>query len=276
MVWSCSRAVIGDAFPDAAARLAVVVRQSPAAFGIAQARWRLQDLPHAIPELAGYSMAGLSRLVHRAGIGYQRGRSHLHSPDPAYQAKMDRIVVAERMADRYPERVVVVYGDEASYYRQPTLADCLRPQREEPLAELGTKANYRHRVGAALNRQTGQVTWLAANRFTVATMRRFLIALRTAYPAHRLYLVWDNWPVHHHATVLAEAARLQIHIVWLPTYAPWENPIEKLWRWMKQVVLHHHQFADDWPGLKLATRAFLDQFTQPSPDLLRYTGLLTH
>ena len=28
----------------------------------------------------------------------------------------------------------------------------------------------------------------------------------------------------------------RIEPVWLPTYAPWLNPIEKLWRWLRQEV----------------------------------------
>ncbi|MGQ9628202.1 MAG: transposase [Anaerolineae bacterium] len=35
----------------------------------------------------------------------------------------------------------------------------------------------------------------------------------------------------------------------LPTYASWFNPIEKLWRWLKQDVLHLHRLNEDWQAL---------------------------
>jgi hypothetical protein len=38
----------------------------------------------------------------------------------------------------------------------------------------------------------------------------------------------------------------QIEPVWLPTSAPWLNPIEKRWRWLGQDVLKLHRLADDW------------------------------
>jgi hypothetical protein len=60
----------------------------------------------------------------------------------------------------------------------------------------------------------------------------------------------------------------------IPTYAPWLNPIEKLWRWLRQDVLRLHQWADDWPMLLSQVHAFLDQFAHGSRDLLRYVGLL--
>jgi DDE superfamily endonuclease len=38
--------------------------------------------------------------------------------------------------------------------------------------------------------------------------------------------------------------------MWLPTHAPWLNPIEKLWRWMRQDVLKMHRWMKDWPQVK--------------------------
>jgi hypothetical protein len=70
--------------------------------------------------------------------------------------------------------------------------------------------------------------------------------------------------------------QLPIQLVFLPTYASWLNPIEKLWRWLKQTVLHLHGLADDLPALRAQVAAFLSQFTSGSPDaasLLRYVGL---
>jgi transposase len=67
---------------------------------------------------------------------------------------------------------------------------------------------------------------------------------------------------------------LPIQLVFLPTYASWLNPIEKLWRWLRQEVLHLHRLSDDWPALKQAVWDFVAQFALGSLDLLRYVGLL--
>lgn len=52
------------------------------------------------------------------------------------------------------------------------------------------------------------------------------------------------------------------------------NPIEKLWRWLRQDVVHHHRRADAWEELKAAVKAFLDGFADGSTALLTYVGLL--
>ena len=62
--------------------------------------------------------------------------------------------------------------------------------------------------------------------------------------------------------------------MWLPTYAPWLNPIEKLWRWLRQDQLYVHRLAQDWSVLRQRVNAFFDQFAAGSHALLRYVGLL--
>jgi transposase len=63
-----------------------------------------------------------------------------------------------------------------------------------------------------------------------------------SYPqAKTIYLIIDSWPVHFHPKalqVLAQDPRLEL--INLPTYAPWLNAIEKLWRRLRQRVAHAH------------------------------------
>jgi transposase len=91
----------------------------------------------------------------------------------------------------------------------------------------------------------------------------------------RLYVVQDNWSIHRHPDVVAALTTLpRLEVVWLPTYAPWLNPIEKLWRWLRQDQLYLHRLASDWATLRQRINAFLDQFAMGSHALLRYVGLL--
>jgi transposase len=253
--------------------LRAIVQEDPRQHGIPRSRWRLADLQVVVPALASYSRSGLSRLCKRLGLSRQRGRLHLHSPDPAYAEKVGRLDRALMLARTHPDRLTLCFGDEMSIYRQPTLADCWAPVGDAPLAALSLHANTRYRLCGALDASTGQITVTQGSRITVAHLCRFLRTLRAQYPDRHLLLVWDNWPVHTHPTVVAQAAALHIHLLWLPTYAPWLNPIEQVWRWLKHTVLHHHRLADDWTGLKATIATLLDQFASGSPALLRSVGL---
>lgn len=250
------------------------VRQAPELHGIARPRWRLADLREAVPWLAGYSLPGISKALRRLRVSRQRGRLATHSPDPAYREKLAWVDRARTVALLPARRTVLLYGDELTFYRQPTLAPVYAPVGQAPVARCAAGANWRYRLAAALDWATGRVTYLGHDTIGIYYLKRFLRKLRRAYPGGRLLLAWDNWPVHQHEGVLAEAAGLGIEILWLPTYAPWTNPIEKVWRWLKQDVLHAHRLADDWAALKRRVRAWLDQFAGPSPELLHYVGEL--
>jgi hypothetical protein len=69
---------------------------------------------------------------------------------------------------------------------------------------------------------------------------------------------------------------LPIQLLPLPTYASWANPIEQLWRKLRQDLGHLHPWADDLAQLRAAVDHWLDAYHQPSPELLHYVGLSIH
>ena len=60
----------------------------------------------------------------------------------------------------------------------------------------------------------------------------------------RYILAWDNASTHEddeiEAVVRAAAGRLVL--LYLPTYSPWLNPIEMLWRYFRKEVTHCELF----------------------------------
>jgi transposase len=260
--------------PEGFAHLWWLLRQPPPPVsGGAVGRWKLATLRDAVPALAGYGISGLRRLLQRAGIRLKRGRLRLQSPDPTYREKEAQITALLEQARQDPAALTLIYADEVSIYRQPTLAPTWAAIGHEPTAPRSLRANNYYRYGAGLNAVTGQVTWLGDWHLPAPRLCAWLDQLRQTYPQGRLVVVWDNWNVHTSDAVTTLAAQRQIDLVLLPTYAPWLNPIEKLWRWLKQEVTHCHRLADDWDALRAAIATFLERFAQPSPDLVRYTGL---
>jgi len=274
LAWCTARAGTGVFPPQQGAELCAVVRQAPEGFGLPRPRWRLADLRAVVPWLREYSLSGISQALTRLGVRHTHGRFALHRPDPDYQPKLAAIDQAVARARAAPARVRVLDADELTLVRQPSLGLVSAPRGHEPTVPLTTEPNYTYRDAGALDLITGQVWWLGAQQVGVDRLMRFLRRLRAAYPTQERSLVWDNWPVHRHPAVLAVAAALGITILWLPTYAAWTNPIEKLWRWLKQDVVVAHRLAEQWGELKGHVAAFLDQFADGSEALLRYVGLL--
>jgi transposase len=294
------------------------VRREPSSFGKSRSRWSLSLIADVCKWLQVNTPSGMSQLLKRLGISYKRGRSYIHSPDPYYQQKMDVIAQCLLKAWYAPEKYVLLYQDEFTIYRQPTLdRDYEQMGMFQPLARRSYRSDTQFRGMGALNAVTGQVTYHQASKANIRQLTVFYDMIvedyLVSYPQlDTIYMVQDNWPVHYHPDLLialqpqhfqfpihvpgnwpnepsAKARRyaekrkaesktklekLPIKILQLPTYASWANPIEKLWRWVRQSVIHLHRLSDKWDRLKQRIRDFILSFRKGSNELLRYVGLL--
>ena len=276
-----------------------MLASDPREHGQTRTRWTLAQLKAVVPSLAGASLSGIWRLLKDAKLHRKRARDHIHSPDPAYQEKLAYLRTILAQVAAAAGTAVLLYLDEVTYYRQPSLGYAYAPAGSAASrAARPTWSDTTTRVVGALDATTGRGVALQQTKIGVAALIRFYRDLVAAYPGRQLYLVQDNWPVHYHPDVLAalepQASPLPVHrppswpsepspkarrlnlpiqLVPLPTYSPWLNPIEKLWHKLKQDVLHLHRLADHLPVLRALVRDFLDQFDDASPDLLRYVGL---
>jgi hypothetical protein len=256
-----------------------IVGQPPAQFGLSgsyQTRWWLAGVRQVVDWLRPCCLATVSKTLRACGIRWRRGRRHVHSPDPEYRAKLARIATLTWYSRQAPTQVVRLYEDELTYYRRPSVAadyTVVRTQ-PQPLAEQGWGANTARRVAGCLDAATGRLfAWQRAH-FDRATLRRFFAEVEAAYPqATQLFVLLDNWPVHFHPDLLQDLRGSKLTLVRLPTYAPWTNPIEKVWRKLYAEVLHLHRRVRDWEALQREVQTWLDQWREPSPTLLRYTGL---
>jgi hypothetical protein len=281
------------------------VRRDPHCLGIDRARWTLSHLLGLCPWLRLATQGGLCHLLQRLGIHYKRGRDWVHSPDPDYRAKLARVDQIVASARTSSGRIVALFMDELTYYRQPTVARAYEAAgSRQPLARRSHRANTATRVISTLDVVDGRSLYRQVSHLGIRELVAFHQQIRAGYPeAERLYLIEDNWPIHFHPDVLVALEEqespwplyrprnwslsptpkavkkwgdleLPIQLVPLPTYASWTNPVEKLWRWLKQEVLHLHGLADHLDQLRQSVCRFLDRFACGSEKLLAYVGLL--
>jgi len=255
--------------PGEAARREVAVTKS----GPAPSRWTLRTIRASVDWLTAYTVSGVWRVLQACGLGLHTSCARLFSPDPDYSSKVRRLHRCLRDAARHPDSVMAVFLDEFGYQRWPEVAPTWGGE-----ARVAQRAgnNQQWRTIGALNALTGQVNYLDGYIVGRQQEIQFYGLLDRAYPkrVELIYVIQDNWNIHTHPDVLtAVAAYPRLKPVWLPTYAPWLNPIEKLWRWLRQDILKMHRWVEDWPRVKQRVRDFLEQFAHASLTLLRYVGL---
>jgi hypothetical protein len=237
-------------------------------------RWTLDTIRVSFDWLRDYTLSGVWRYLRRANLRLRSARVQQFSPDPEYTDKVLALEMALWEARRYPDRVVAVFLDQMGFARWPDPATDWAGA--SPVADRHGSKQGLWRTMGALNALTGQVTYVDGYIVGRAKVIACYGRVIEAYPqAERIYAIQDNWSIHKHPDVVEALGQWpQIEPVWLPTYAPWLNPIEKLWRWLKQDVLKLHRLAEDWRAVRERVRQFLDQFAHGSPRLLEYVGLL--
>jgi putative transposase len=242
--------------------------------------WTLALLHWLFPVFSFFlSSSSVSKRLKQYGISRKKGRLHLESPDPEGEEKRQKLEAALNEVRNSPGTKVFLYEDEKTVYRQPPLGyrygERGRGGKRQPTAFYRGGANTKLRIAGALNVLTGEVsTWLSST-IGVKELCKFLRKVRERYrEAEVIYMGLDNWyNVHKNPELLRVAQEVNIRLLYLPTYSPWMNPIEKLWNKLGKEILTLHPWSSQWSQLKEAVKKFLGNYARPSPDLLRYVGL---
>lgn len=238
--------------------------------------WSLKRVRQEFDWLRDYSLSGVWHLLRREGVRLRQGRPQQYSPDPAYEQKEARLVSRLSLVGQQPDKEVLLFSDEFTYYHWPLPgATWSNLDDPAPVARRADPGEYSRRIVAGVNAWQGQLTALQADSITGDVFAQFLQLVHQRYPdAARITVVADNWPVHSAKIVQKTLGNLpRLDLLFLPTYSPWLNPIEKLWAWLKDDLLRLHPFAGQWATLKQAVSAFLDRFAKGSTQLLHRIGL---
>jgi len=121
----------------------------------------------------------------------------------------------------------------------------------------------------AVNYHSGQTEVIFRKRKRRREIAELLQRLVDKHPTGTIFLAWDNASTHEdnevEAVVRAAAGRLVL--LYLPTYSPWLNPIEHLWRQFRREVTHCELFETVKALLTAAQDFFVGCNAQPGKVL---------
>jgi transposase len=125
----------------------------------------------------------------------------------------------------------------------------------------------------AVNYHTGETVVIFRQRKRRKEVAELLQALLDKHPHQRIYLAWDNSNTHEDDEVdaIVRAAAGQLVLLYLPTYSPWLNPIEMLWRHFRREVTHCELFVS-LKALIQAAQDFFDRYNKMPQQVLSIIG----
>jgi transposase len=222
------------------AQLRVLLTRRPEDYGYLRSQWSSELLALVLKEQLGVAIhaSTVRRLLPRIAYVWRRTRPTLTRRDPGRNRKLRAI---ERALHRR-RGVEVFYVDEADVDFNPKLGSMWTP-RGKQVGIPTPGQNQKHYLAGALHAHSGELVWVEHTRKTTALFIKLLEALVQTYrQARELVLILDNYSVHKSA---GTQAWLQQHakfrLVFQPTYSPWVNQIERLWKVMHDTVTRNHR-----------------------------------
>ena len=125
----------------------------------------------------------------------------------------------------------------------------------------------------AVNYHTGETVVLFRRRKRRQEIAELLRALLDKHPTGTIYVAWDNADTHEDDEVedVVRDAAGRLVLLYLPTYSPWLNPIEMLWRHFRREVTHCELFETK-QALLAAANQFFDRYNQCPEKILSVIG----
>ena len=189
-----------------------------------------------------YCRERVRQLLHGLGFRLRRLR-HRHlkgkpEEQAAFRAELEELLGA------WPDDWELLCVDEATVRRHPTLTAQWCVVDDVPEGPTGDIQTRMHVYGAVAP-WSGRTHDHLSPELGQAECAQFLRHLLASHPGKQLLIIHDRGAQHKGAAVeeVVREARGRLRLKAQPAYSPELNPQERIWKWLRRVVTHHHWFA---------------------------------
>lgn len=240
----------------------MVKGSEPATHGLPGWNWSIKKLRRWVKAVfqCEISRRTLSRVLHAHRLSWKKCQKVLKKADPAQRAVYIQAFHAT-FAQVCQEKVRLVYIDESHFHRDMDLGYTWA-EKGIPAWRLSDCPPLQDRIDwyGAYDFSHGQCYLWNEGGCNGENTVKFLQRLATwlAPATCPIVIIWDGAPCHKAQLVQDAAAALGFTLLPLPAYSPDLNPIEGLWKWMREDVTQNHCYAT-MQQLFLACKTFLDR-----------------
>jgi len=169
---------------------------------------------------------------------------------------------------------VFYYADEFNVSWLPTLRKLWSPKGQQVMIPTPGQPKVQYGLGA-VNYHTGETMVIIRRRKRRKEVAELLEALLEKHPQETIYVAWDNASTHQDQEIetVVRGAAGRLILLYLPTYSPWLNPIEMLWRHFRREVTHCELFLT-LKDLIAASYDFFIRYNQVPDKTLSLIGAI--
>lgn len=263
--------------PAQKAELTTLIDAGPVQAGFRGACWRSPMIQQMIYDRFGvlYNIFYIAQLLKNLGFSYQKAAFVSAHLDEGKRQAWHTTTWPQLLRLAHERKALLLFGDEASFPQWGTLTYTWARRGQQPMVKTSGKRKG-YKVFGLIDYFTGGFFYQGQEgRLNSAAYIAFLqrVLEHTTQP---ILLIQDGAKYHTSAETKAffaqQTARLQV--VQLPTYSPDYNPIEKLWKKIKQQDTHLHYFPTFEVLTEKVEQALLT-FANAPEEVLALCGLPT-
>jgi transposase len=263
--------------PTQKAELATLIDEGPVKAGFSGACWRSPLIQQLIYARFGvyYNVFYIAQLLKNLGFSFQKAAFVSDHLDEDKRKAWRTTTWPQILCLAKARKALLLFGDEASFPQWGTLTYTWARRGQQPKVKTcGKRKGYK--VFGLIDYFTGGFFYQGQEgRLNSAAYIAFLTRV-LEHTTQPIILIQDGAKYHTSAETKAfftqQAARLQVFQ--LPTYSPDYNPIEKLWKKIKQQETHLHYFPT-FEALTEKVEQALLKFANAPEEVLALCGLPT-
>jgi transposase len=223
--------------------LVALLKAAPQAYGWCRTRWSCATLAATLQTKRGITVSAetMRRWVHEVGWVWKRAKLIAKDDDPH---RVERLARIRWVYEQLRLWEALVFADELDIHLLPKVGYAWMPQGTQ-LEVMTPGTNAKHYLAGALDLATGTLHHRLGPRKTNGLFRELLQTLDDAYPAthyQRIYVVVDNYKIHKAKAVEQWlAAHPRVTLLFLPTYCPRANPIERAFGDVHDTCTRNHR-----------------------------------
>lgn len=255
--------------------LSRIISRGPAKAGFPGACWRSPMIQTLIYDRFGvfYAVNYIAQLLKDMGFSFQKARFAPSRADRTARTEWLKTVWPEILKTAEKKNALILFGDEASFPRWGTLSYTWAKKGHQPVVKTsGIRKSYK--VFGLIEYFSGRFFCSGhEGRLNSESYAAFLKEVMKKTRRH-LILIQDGAPYHRSGTMKAffEKHSRRITVYGLPSYSPDYNPIEMLWKKIKERETRLHCFPT-FQSLKDKVNEALLHFENLKDEVLSLFGL---
>ena len=212
-----------------------------------------------------YSVSGMRDLLKRTGYTYKKPKLVPGNPD--VEAQQEFAAYYEAFMQNKSAETEMLFID-AVHPEHNTMAAYGWIKKGQKRCLKTNSGRQRLNLHGAINIETMEVTIIESGSINQDSTIQLLETLNQKYfLSEKLMIILDNARYHYSQDVrdyLETAPRIQL--VFLPTYSPELNLIERLWKFFKKKVLYN-QYYEDLKSFRQASIHFFSHIEEHEDEL---------